>query len=256
MLLKNYHMRKISLLILLLVTISVTTKANNISLYSGDVQFNVPEDYKEIAIPQNNNIGYYAESGDKAIALFTYRNGNFDISKVLDSCLCDLTKYDLVESETDFFLNLTTDYATRKYVSENGQRFASHTRYVTQGAYCFGFWYTSEEEFEEFEKLIESIHFAEEEGWNQISLTIKYSIWAIILIGILLILSTMFAGAGGSKEFCTSVSTSFSITVIIALVFLIPMWHFWVAYLALLALFFVACFVCAFFGFYLTFDAD
>ena len=245
-------MRKVSLLILLLITISVTTKANSISLYSGDVQFNVPDDYKEIAIPQNNNIGYYAESGDKAIALFAYRNSNFDISKVLeglDSCLCDLTKYELVDSETDFFLNLTTDYTTKRYISENGQRFASHTRYVKEGAYCFGFWYTSEEEFEEFENLIESIHFSEEDGWGQVGLVLKYNLWFVILLVLLFFVSAFFAGVSGKKEFdfANSVAISIFITTIIGIIILIPMWSFWIAYLAILAFFFAVCFFCSFF---------
>ena len=252
-------MRKISLLLLLQIVFCAFTKANNISLYSGDIEFDVPNDYVEIAVPKEYGISYYSKSGEKAIALVAYRNSDFDVAMVLeglDSCLCNLSNYKLVDTEKEYIWNLTTDYITKKYVSESGQKFASYTRYVTKGAYCFGFWYNTEEEYKEFENLIESIHFSEEEGWSQISLIAKYSVWAVILIGILLIIATMFAGAGGSKDFGTSIMSSGLITLIIALLFIIPLWHFWMAYLALLALFFIGCFICAYFGFYLTFDAD
>lgn len=252
-------MNKKSLAFLLLqITFCVVTQANVISLYSGELQFDVPDEYAELSIQKEyNNIDYYSESGNKVIALYSYRKNNFDVSKVLegmDSCLCDLKKYDLIDSETEYFWNLTTDYITKKYVSENGQKFASHTRYVTGGAYCFGFWYTSEEDFNDFEDLIESIHFSEEEGWSQISLVLKYEGWLYIVLFIILFIATIIAGAGGSKSVGDSLGVSFLLTFILALVFLIPLWHFWVAYFALLGAFFAICFICAYFGIYFTPD--
>ena len=253
-------MRKITLVIFLIqITFCAVTKANIISLYSGDLQFEVSDEYAEFSIPKGHNIGYYSKSGNKIIALYSYRKNNFDVSKifeVMDSCLCDLTKFDLIDSETEYFWNLTTDYVTKKYVSDSGQKFASHTRYVTGGAYCFGFWYTSEEDFKEFEDLIESIHFSEEEGWSQIKLTFRYGLWMIILLIVLLFIATIFAGADGSKGFSESFGISLLFTFIIALVYIIPLWHFWVAYFAILGAFFVICFICAYFGFYLTIDSD
>lgn len=252
-------MRKIIILLLWQITFFTVIKANNISLYSGDVQFEVPDDYVEKTIPQRNDIGYYSESNNKAIVLCGYRSPNFDESKVMDgmdSCICDLSKYKLVDSEREAFWNVTKDYITRKYVAEDGHKFASHTTYVKQGAYCFGFWYNTDEEYKDFENLIKSIHFSEEEGWGQVGLVMEYSIWFPLLLVILLFVVSILAGASGEQDFGTSIIVSFFITLGIALIILLPLWHFWVAYLAILGFYFVICFFCAFWGFYLVPGGD
>lgn len=254
-------MRKLSLFFFLLqMTFCVVTKANNISLYSGDVEFEVPDDYTEKAIMNNTNIGYYAESGNKAFALFAYRKSNFSVSKVfdgLDSCLCNLSNFKLVDTERECFWNMTTDYVTKKYVSDSGMKFASHTRYVTGGAYCLGFWYNTEEEYKCFQDIIDSIHFSEEDGLGQIELTMKYTTGIIWVFLVLFIIASFIAGIGGDKNnWKVSAAVSLGITIVVAILFLIPMWHFWVAYTSLLILLFVVCFLCAMNGMYLTFDAD
>jgi len=254
----RFYIGHLMLCVFLFYTNVVIAKSN--TLFDGDLSFLVPDGYSEIAIPSNSNIGYYAKSNNKTVALFAYRNSNFSVSKVLDgldSCLCDLSKFELVDTEKEFFLNLTNDYVTRKYVSDYGLKFASHTRYVTNGAYCFGFWYYTDDEYKDFKDLIESIHFSEENGLGQIKLVIKYTKGITWIVLILLFVASFFAGAGGGNEsWEVCAGYSLCITAVVAFLFLIPLWGFWIAYLSLLALFFIVCFLCAISGMHLTFDAD
>lgn len=208
------------------------TTARNITLCEGDISFMMPEEYVEFEIKNNVNIGYYAESRSKAIALFAYRNSNFSVSKVLeglDSCLCDLSKYRLVNTEKEYFWNLTTDYVIRKYESENGQKFASYTRYVTKGAYCFGFWYNSNKEYKDFENLIESVHFSEENAWGQLRLFLSYSHinWILHHISfsflIIILVGLIVAFARPWKD-------NMRIIAILALIMLPFLWGFWFLY--------------------------
>lgn len=248
-------MYKLLFVLILQITVFPAIKANDISLYSGDVQFVIPDDYVEKVVPKESSIGYYSESGEKAIALLTYRNSNFSASKVfekMDSVICDLSKYELIYSEKEGFWNATKDYVTKKYISSDGRKFASHIRYVTEGAYCFGFWYNNDEEYREFEELIDSIHFKEEDSWGQIGLVLKYNVWFIILLVIMFFAASAFAGGSGEQDFASSIIASLIITFVIALIILIPLWHFWVAYATVLGIYFVTCFLCSFFGFYLV----
>ncbi len=249
-----------SFLFLFVLSLCMTIQSKVVSLYSGDLTFEMADNYEEMPLSQNGNIGYYSRSGDKVLALLSYRKGDYDVSKVLnsmDSGICDLSKYKLIETEKEFIWNLTTDYVIRKYTSGSGQKFASYTRYVTKGAYCFGFWYNSDEEFKDFEKLIDSICFSEEKGLSQVKLILKYTSGiGYILLGLLVVFSLM-AGAGGKAgEFGENVGISLFLTGIIAILFLIPMWHFWTAYTLLLVVFFFICLLCASSGHYITFDAD
>ena len=166
-----------------------------------------------------------------------------------------MSKFKLIETEKEYIWNLTTDYVIRKYTSDSGKKFASYTRYVTKGAYCFGFWYNTDEEFKDFEKLIDSISFSEEKGLGQIKLALKYTSGVgFILLGLLVIFS-IIAGAGGkSGNFGENVGISMFLTAIIAILFLIPMWHFWTAYALLLVVFFFVCLICASTGSYISFD--
>lgn len=245
----------------LLSTLSLlfeTTQAKVISLYSGDLSFTVIDKYKEMPISQNGSIGYYSKSGNKTLVLFSYRKSDFDISKVLDGMdanLCNLSNFKLVNTEKEFFWNMTTDYVIKKYESNDGKKFASFTSYVTKGAYCFGFWYNTEEDYNDFEKLIESVSFSEEKGWSQIKLAWKYAKGYKIVLLLLLIIVSFIAGTGGKDDgFAGKVGISLFLTSIVAMLFLIPMWHFWIAYAFLLIVFFVVCFMCASTGSYITFD--
>ena len=243
-----------------LLSLCATIQSKEVSIYSGDVMFDISDDYEEMAIPNNSSVGYCAKSEEKILALISYRKGDFDVTKVfenMDANLCDLSNYRLVDTETEHIWNLTTDYVLKKYESESGQKFASYTRYVTKGAYCFGFWYNTEDEYRDFEKLIESISFSEESGWGQIKLTLKYTGGIIYVFLVLLIIASFIAGVGGKVGYIwENVGISTFLTLIVALVFLIPLWHFWIAYAVLLSVFFVVCMLCSTFGFHLNFDAD
>ena len=228
-----------------------------ISLYSNELTFEILDDYVETSISQKGNIGYCAKSNDKLFALLSYRNSNFDASKVLekmDSTLCDLSKFKLVDTEKEYFWNFTTDYIIRKYETEDGQKFASYIRYVSNAAYCFGFWYNSADEFDEFEHIIDTVHFSEEKGLSQCGLLIEYAgnmSWIVI---ILLIIVSWVAGVGGEKTFKMALATALFFTTLAAVIFLIPFWGFWYAYAILLSIFFIACFFCGFWGLYLSID--
>ena len=249
-----------SFLLLFVLSLCMPIQSKVISLYSGDLTFEMADNYEEMPLPQNGNIGYYSRSGNKELALLSYRKGDFDVSKVLnnmDSGICNLSKYKLIETEKEYIWNLTTDYVIRKYISDSGQKFASFTRYVTKGAYCFGFWYNSDEEFKDFEKLIDSISFSEEKGFGQIKLALKYTSGiGFIILGLLIVFS-FIAGAGGKAgNFGENVGVCLFMTAIIAILFLIPMWHFWTAYALLLVVFFIVCLLCASSGSYITFGVD
>lgn len=225
-------------------------QSKEINLFSGDVKFNVPEEYKERTV-SNSDVAYYAVSGNKGIALLTYRKSDFSVSAVfekMDSMLCDLTDYKLVDTDRESFVNFTNDYVIKKYESSTGRKFASYIRYVTQGAYCFGFWYETAEEFEDFKDIIDSVHFAEENS-DQVALALKYTGGLSWILLILLFVAAFFAGASGSAgEFKESAMVSLIITSIIAALFIFPLWGFWYAYLILLLVFYVICFLCAISG--------
>lgn len=236
-------------LVALFVSLECISQASVVSLYSGDLTFDISDEYIEIPISNNANVVYYAASGDKAMAVYALRTGNFSIPKVLaglDSCLCDLSKYQLVDIKEEPIWDLTTDYVTRKYVSEGGLKFVSHIRYVTKGAYCFGFWYNSDEELKDFETTIKSIHFAEENGMGQIKLVWKYNILAcgfilpllFVFMGVIMLLIFRKKNNGWSTRFIFALRS----TIVMALILIVPMWHFWVAYSSLLLLFFILCF--------------
>lgn len=216
-------------LVALFVSLECISQASVVSLYSGDLTFDISDEYIEIPISNNANVAYYAASGDKAMAVYALRTGNFSIPKVLaglDSCLCDLSKYQLVDIKEEPIWDLTTDYVTRKYVSEGGLKFVSHIRYVTKGAYCFGFWYNSDEELKDFETTIKSIHFAEENGMGQIKLVWKYT--AGIVFGILFLMSLIFKSK--HNNWGARASSTLRTTIVIALILAFPMWNFWIAY--------------------------
>lgn len=219
----------------------IAATARDITLFEGDVSFNVPEEYVEIAIKNKVNIGYYAEFGNKAIALFAYRKGNFSASKVLeglDSCLCDLSKYRLVDTEKEYLWNFTTDYVTRKYINDNGRKFASHIRYVTKGAYCLGFWYDTEEDYREFEDVIESLHFSEEDKWGQLRLFLTYSHinWIFQHLSFL----TLIFIIGLIVAFARPWKDNLRIIALIAIIALLLLWGFWFLYISLIL--FLLCF--------------
>lgn len=246
-----------TILFILFVLCVSYTHSKEISLFSGDISFNVPDNYEEISVSPNSGIAYRAEMNNNEIALIAYRKGDFNVSSVLDNMdalLCDLSGFKLDDTEKEYVWDFTTDFVTRKYVSESGQKFASHIRYVTEGAYCFGFWYDTEDGFKDFQNLIKSVHFAEEDGIGQIKLAIKYTTVFLAIIIVLLIIASFFAGAGGSKNIKRSAIISLALTTVVAILFLIPMWHFWIAYLSLLGLFFVVCFICAMSGMHISFD--
>lgn len=235
-----------------------SAQARQVSLQSGKVTFEVPDDYRELPQMPDSALIYCAVNDSVTFALLNISSGNLDYSKVLDrmdSAMCDLTKFELVDTEKDFFLNFTNDYVLRKYTSESGRKFASFTRYTMNNAYCFGLWYDSEEEFEAFRKTTKSVHFAQEEGFEQVPLALSYSGWWIALLCLFVALSSYVAAASNNVgQFWSSLRQAIVSTLIIGALSVFPLWSYWYALLVLLIVTFVLDFFCAITGCY--FEAD
>lgn len=242
--------------------------AEEVSLFSGDVKFEVPaglvDEHIIDTIPDQIGMVYGADyaTDDKSVFVFTYRKNDFSVNKVLngmDSNMLNLKAFKLIDKEEESIFNFTTDYVTRKYIREDGFRLATHTRYDLKGAYCFVFSYRNEEEFTDFENLINSIHFAEENSFGQIDLALKYTAGMMIILIVLLILVSIIAcgvgvEAGDDKSFVFKAINW--ITVIVGFLFLLPLWGFWIAYASLLVSTYVICWLCALTKNYFFFGED
>ncbi|MBO5024956.1 MAG: hypothetical protein J6C86_02290 [Bacteroidaceae bacterium] len=240
--------------------------AEEVSLFSGDVKFEVPAGFVDEhiidTIPDQIGMAYGADyaTDDKSIVVFVYRKGDFSVPKVLgrmDSNMINLKNFKLIDTEEESIFNFTTNYVTRIYIREDGLRIATHTRYDSKSAYCFAFSYRNEEDFKEFENLINSIHFAEEDGFGQIKLAVEYTAGMMIILIVLLILISIIAcaaGMEGDKSFVAKLINW--ITVIIGFLFLLPLWGFWIAYASLLVSVYAVCWLCALTKNYFFFGED
>lgn len=154
--------------------------------------------------------------------------------QILDEGLFNLSNAELIETETEHWLDWTQSYVLKYYSMPDSKKIATYSFTSFAAPYSFLCQYETDEELADFKELISTITEPELKGKAQIILIYKNSWGSIALVGIaLLILATILGrimSRGGAILICTLVAAIF---------LLFPLSGYWLTYfITLIAAFF------------------
>lgn len=179
-----------------------------------DVTFEVPDSFTQ---KQMEGVLLYAsnEKSKSSIMLATVEIEDFDAGKVLEKM--DTTVYNLggdklVDTEKENFYQWNKDYVKRYYRKSNGFQYISYTFYTWKHPYCFLFKYSTEEDLEQINQVIESIKI--DDGlWGSLWQPGRQSPILLVIICVLLYLIAYF-----THDSKNSSSTALKVSALLTLV--------------------------------------
>ena len=251
-------MRKCFELVLLFTFLgSLELTAKTVCL-SNNLTFEIPDSAQELPI-KVKGVLYNAEFGGANLILCSVKGKNLNtdwIKDSLDVAFYRISSFKLIDTEKECFWNMTKDYVKRDYADENGNRFASYIWYGSKVAWCLGFFYHSDNEHDLFDKIVNTIHFAEEDGFSQLLLVKKYSWYAWIFAILLMVLASIFHFCEPEYSFIEKSLYCILPTIFFGIILLIPLWGFWTAYFTCLICLYLVSLVCATMNIHLLPDFD
>lgn len=219
----------LKLFLLLLFIITPLSSNSKIFEMKGDISFELPDSY----IEHRSNNSSYVFTADSSYKNFFICNvldiTEFNSTKVLNSadtiCNPELKKYELIDSEREYFFQWNKDYKMNYYKLDRDEyKYVTYTSYTSK-PYNIIFGYKTDEELEVFEEIIDSIEY------NGVPLqkVLVYISYAYIFWLIALIVVSIFGCAShdDNRPFKNAIVVGFKTTLITAALLVIVLWGSW-----------------------------